>query len=598
MSQNYAKDITSEYTASYAQYVATSRAIPRLTDGLKPVQRRCINSAYDLKLFHDKKFLKVAKLEGQVMGDYHPHGGASMINLAQEFKIRYPLFEGQGNFGSPDEPNSVAASRYIETRMTKFCEDFYLSSIDYADREDNYDGRLKEVVQYYPPIPGVLLTGASGIAVGLSTNIPPHRVSDVCSSLYDYITNRSSGEYLDILMPETCEESIIMTPKSEIRKMYERGEGSIQYKAKTHYESIDGKLALVVDAFPPDYSKKRLETSFILEAVESGNLELRNESSTGIRYVFTSNDKEVLSAVEERLVSSSGYRFYIEHEDKIHLYTLEELYDNFIAAREKYILRKYEDLISKNKLEIEFIRVVMEFKSDREYVKSVFDKSPKEVAQEITEKFNTTLEIATRVISSSLSSMMKDNTEKLKVRLEELKSQVDIYEKYVDDPLLKIMLDIEELYQEYKDEERRATHIEDIKNTISIRYRGDNIVAHPSDLFYLATKDNKYEVIHAADLASMDLDEYIVVSAKYKYYVLYDDKGLVVVTKDVMSKMENKFKSNVLLGIIGTDDLSKIDLIRSNTKRVIKLGDWAIRTRLSYIKQVDEGNSIELVAQH
>jgi len=594
---NYIKDITSNYTASYAKYVATSRAIPSLSDGLKPVQRRCINSAHDLKLFHDRKFLKVAKLEGQVMGDYHPHGGASMVILAQPFKTRYPLFEGQGNFGSPDEPNSVAASRYIETRMTKFCEDFYLSSADYADRDDNYDGRLKEVVQYYPPIPGVLLTGSSGIAVGLSTNIPTHRISDVCSSLLEYIMNPESSKYLDDMMPETCEESIITTSRADIKKLYQTGEGSIQYKAKTHYESIEGKLALVVDAFPPDYSKKRLETAFILDAVEAGNLELRNESSTGIRYVFLSDSKEILSAVEERLVSSSGYRFYIEHKDKIHLYTLSELYDDFIEARKEYVVRKYEDLVKKNEIEIEFIRVLLEFKEDREYVKSIFDKSPKEVSKEIVKRYSTSVDIASRIISTSLSSMMRDNIEKLKTKYEELNEQITEYKGYVDNPISKIVLDIRRLHKEYSGEERRAVHIKDIKESISFNYRGETITAHPSSLFYIADTNNHYDIIHAADLQSKNLDDKILVPTNCDYYVFYDRQGLVVVTSETMSRFDNKFKSDSLLGIIGTDDLSTIRVDRSNTKRALYLGDWAIRTRLSYVRQVDGDESIELVVQ-
>lgn len=591
-----AKDITREYTASYASYVATSRAIPSLVDGLKPVARRCINSADDLKLYHDKKFLKVAKLSGQVMGDYHPHGGASMVILAQPFKTRYPLFEGQGNFGCPDNPNSVAAERYIETRLTKFCEDFYLESSDYADREDNYDGRLKEVVRYYPPIPGSLLTGSSGIAVGLSTNIPPHRISDVCKSLLAYIEGKDS--YLD-LYPETCEESIILTPKEEIKSLYTKGECSIQYKAKTHYENIDGKLALVVDAFPPDYSKKRLETQNILDAVEEDRLELRNESSTDIRYVFISknNDKSLLESIEERLVSSSSYRMFIEHNDKIHLYKLSELYDDFIETRKGYIIRKYEDLINKNSEEMEYIRVLMLLKKDKEYIKSMFDKSPSEVSQELVVKYTTTTSIANRVISSSLSSMMKDNSEKLMKKFEELSKQIEEYKLYLNEPICKIKLDIEYLYEEYKGEERRATHIDDVKDVVTFEYQGDTIEAHPSSMYYVATSDNRYEMKHAAELASMDLKDKIVVSVNYKYYVMYDNLGLTAITGELMSKIDNKFRSEKLVGIIGTNDLTKITLKRSNTKRLVTLNEGYLRTRLSYIQQVDEGDYIELVAQ-
>ena len=598
MNSILAKDITKDYTASYASYVATSRSIPSLVDGLKPVARRCINSADDLKLYHNKKFLKVAKLEGQVMGDYHPHGGASMTILAQPFKTRYPLFEGQGNFGCPDNPNSVAASRYIETRLTKFCEDFYLESAKYADREDNYDGRLKEVVRYYPPIPGSLLTGASGIAVGLSTNIPTHRISDVCRSLLDYIKNPSSDKYIKDMMPETCESSIILTPRKEIEKLYQTGECSIRYKAKTHYESIDGRLALVVDAFPPDYSKKRLETSYIMEAVEQGNLELRNESSTDIRYVFLSNSKEVLEAVEERLVSSSGYRMYIEHDGKIKLYKLNELYEDFLESRKSYIVRKYSDLRNGLEVESEFLRVLMLFKEDKTYIKSIFEKSPSVVIKEIMHRYQTTKDIASRIISMSISSLMKDSdADKMTKKREELLKTIAEYESYVNDPISKIVLDIKALYTEYKKEERRAIHYSDIKESIDINYKGKKLTVHPSDVYYLATKDNKYTQVSAAELSTTDLSDKILVSAEYKYYVFYNKLGLVAVTKELMSRLDNKFRSNQLVDIIGTNDLSSIKMIRSNTKRIVNLNEGYLRTRLSYIQQVDAGDYIELLTQ-
>lgn len=598
MNSRLAKDIAKEYTASYGSYVATSRAIPSLVDGLKPVARRCINSADDLKIYHDKKFLKVAKLEGQVMGDYHPHGGASMVILAQPFKTRYPLFEGQGNFGCPDNPGFVSASRYIETRLTKFCEDFYLESSDYADREDNYDGRLKEVVRYYPPIPGSLLTGASGIAVGLSTNIPPHRISDVCRSLLRYIKDPNTDLYLKDMMPETCEESIILTPKKDIAKLYTTGECSIQYKAKTHYENIDGKLALVVDAFPPDFSKKRLETSYILDAVEAGNLELRNESSTDIRYVFLSKDKEVLDAIEERLVSSSGYRMYIEHDGKLKLYKLNDLYDDFIAAREHYIIRKYSDLWSKIEVESEFLRVLMEFKADKTYIRSIFDKSTKEVIEDIIKKYHTTKDIASRIISMSLSSLMKDSdTAKMLKKREELLEQMAEYKSYVENPISKIILDIEALAKDYKKEERRATHVTDIKDTVDIKYKGHTITVAPSTTYYLADESNQYQLVRAEELQRADLSDKYLVSTEYEYYVFYDDLGLVAVTREMMARLDNKFKSNTLRGLIGTNDLTSIQLIRSNTNRKATLNDGYVRSRASYIQLVDQGDHIELLAQ-
>ena len=592
----YAKDIASEYTASYASYVATNRAIPSLVDGLKPVHRRCIDTADDLKMYHNKKFLKVAKLEGQVMGDRHPHGGASPVILAQPFKTRYPLFEGQGNYGSPDNPNSVAASRYIECRLTEFCEKFYLNSSDYADREDNYDGRLKEVTRYYPPIPGSLLTGSSGIAVGISTNVPTHTIKDVCQSMLAYIKNPGSDKYLKLIAPETCEESIILTSKKEIEKLYRNGEGSIQYKAKTHYESIEGKLALVVDAFPPDYRKSRLETAYILEAVEAGDLELRNESKEGIRYVFLSSKKEILESVEERLVSSMGYRMYIEHDGKIKCYTLSELYDDFIEAKKSYVLRKYADLIQKSSDELKFIEVLLKFKEDKEYIRTMFDKSREEVIADIVVKYEATKDIATRIVASSLSSMMTDNTEKLKQKGIDLMKLIEKYQSYVKDPINKIQMDIKELLKEYSGEKKRAVHIDDVQELIEIDYCGVKFYAKPSALYYVATHDNQYQKVHAAELLDIDLSDKIVVSADFQYYVFYDEQGLIAVTSELMSRGDNKFKSDSLIDLLGTDTLETISLKRGSNKKLVSLGDWALRTRLSYIKQVDEGR-IELIAQ-
>lgn len=334
-----------------------------------------------------------------------------------------------------------------------------------------------------------------------------------------------------------------------------------------------------------------------MEAVEAGNLELRNESKEGIRYVFLSNNKEVLEKVEERLVSSTGYRMYIEHNGKIKCYKLSELYDDFIESKSKYIIRKYTDLVSKNENEIKFIDILLEFKKDRDYIKSMFDKSRDEVIADIVVRYGAPKEVAIRIISSSLSSMMKDNTDKLILKRKDLVKQIDEYQGYLDDPIKKIQLDIKELLREYKDEKRRAVHIDDVQEFIEINYEGVTIKAHPSSVYYVATHDNKYQKVHAAELLEMDLNDKIVVSSEFDYYVFYDNQGLIAVTKEVMEKMDNKFRSDHLNDIIGINNLEDISIKRSDSKRVIKLRDWALRTRLSYIRQVDGDDIIKLVAQ-
>ena len=582
------KDVTRDYTSDYAKYVAINRAIPSLMDGLKPVHRRCLLSAYDLKLFHDKKFLKLAKLEGDVMGSYHPHGGADAVGLTQPFTTRYPLFIGQGNYGSPDLPGSYAASRYLEIKLSEFAEKFYLSSIDYADKEDNYDGRLKETTLFYPALPGCLFTGAQGIAIGLSTYIPSHNIKDVAESFLKYLDNPDKEDYLDNLMPDTCESSVILSSKEDIRKMYEKGEGSITYKASTHYETFEGKSALVVDAFPPGYSKKRLETSFILDAVSNGTLELINESKETVRYVFTSPDMEVLSQVEERLTNSVGYRFYIEHRGIIKKYPLKEVYDTFLQEKVSYIGRKYKDLLNKVSYELSYLDILIAFKQDREYIKHMFDKTSAEVVLDIVKKYDTTEDIAKRIISTSLRSLLADNVSSLENNRKSLQSSIDEYSLYLENPLVKVKKDIEDLLLYMKDDKRRAVHVDQITSTYEHTYEGKTVEIQADKIYFLGNPDNTYEIVYGEDLRNTSLPKNLVVPATYPYYLLYDEKGVCGVSKETMLKGWSKLKSDRLVGIIGTEDFKDIDVVQGNGKKTT-LYDWVVRQRTSYIELSKEG---------
>lgn len=580
---NNLKDIVSEYTSSYAMYVAQNRAICSLVDGFKPMQRRCLLAAYDLKLWSTGKFLKAAKIESNAVGDYHPHGGVELSGLIQPFTIRYPLMIGQGNWGSPDMPGSRAASRYVEAKLSKFAEDFYLESIDYADKEDNYDGRLKEVTLFYPPIPGSLLTGAQGIAIGFSTNVPTHDVKSVGNSLLNYIKNPNSDKYLDI-MPDTCEESIILTPIEDIKKMYLNGEGSISYKAKIHYEIIDGKNALVVDAFPPGYSKSRLQTAYIMEQVENGNLELINESKDHIRYVFLSKDMEVLKTVEDRLTNSIGYRFYIEHRGVIKKYNLKDLYDVFIEERSSYIVRKYTDLASKLSEELSYLDVLVLFKNDRDYIKNMFDKTSTEVINDIINKYNTTESIAKRLIGTSIRSLLADNKDQILAKINEYNDTISKYKSYVQNPVGKLVEDIKVLMKSMKDDKRNALHISNMSSIKSYKYKGGKLEVNPNNYYYVGSSDNTIVKVTGLELVSGGYinDSNAIVCYGYNYYILFDNKGMVGVTSDNMDS-GNKLKSDRLLGIVGTDSLEAVTVKGGNGK-IQKLGDWVIRKRASYIQ--------------
>lgn len=587
-----AKDLVENYTSDYAMYVATERAIPSLMDGLKPVQRRLILSARDLGIFHNKKHLKTSKLVGQVMGDYHPHGGASPTVMVQPFKIRYPLFDGQGNWGCPDMPDSVAADRYTEIRLSEFAEDFYLESYDHADREKNYDGRLDEVTLFYPILPGALLTNASGIAVGLSTNIPTHTITDLCNSMLKYIEHPDTEEYLDGLYPETCEESIVETSMDEIRQMYKTGVGSIKYRAKTHYELVNGKTALVVDAFPPDFSKKRLETSMILEAVERGDLDLINESTGNIRYVFISNNQDVLNEIKERLTNSVSYRFNIEHRGTIRTYSLGLIYETFINEKSAFIERKYTDLRSKYQSEYDYLDILMKFKSDKQYIKDMFDKSSDEVVKDIISKYSTTEQIAKKIIGTSLRSLMSDNIKSIQDEMTRLTNHIEQASDFISNPMKKIIIDIKNLRVEFKSDKKRAIHIDELLSEQSLTVDNKIYKIKETSEYIVGYDNNVIRVIPGTKLLNEStLGIVSIVPTDKKYYVCYDEHGICAMEHDVIIN-DNKFNSQSLSGIYAVNNLSSIMITRDNGKKE-SLGEWALRKRLSYIKLTDNKLIIE-----
>ena len=246
----------------YSMYVILDRALPNLADGLKPVQRRIIYAMSELGLSANAKFKKSARTVGDVLGKYHPHGDTAcyeaMVLMAQPFSLRYPLVDGQGNWGSQDDPKSFAAMRYTESRMTPFAQSL-LSELEQGTVEwgPNFDGTLEEPKLLPARLPHVILNGASGIAVGMATDIPPHNVGEVvgaCIKLLDDPKTSDEEIYESILGPDFPTDAEIITPRSEIRKIYETGSGSLRLRAS--FEIEDGDI--VVTALPFQVSGSKI----------------------------------------------------------------------------------------------------------------------------------------------------------------------------------------------------------------------------------------------------------------------------------------------------------------------------------------------------
>jgi len=246
----------------YALSVVKSRALPDVFDGMKPVQRRILFAMDRMRLSPPAKAVKCARVVGDVLGKYHPHGDQAayeaMVRMAQDFTLRYPLVDGEGNFGSRDG-DGAAAMRYTEARLTKISE-LLLSELDTEDVEfvSNYDGSFKEPAKLPAKLPFVLLNGASGIAVGLATEIPSHNLKEVSDAVLLLLENpeASLDEILAVLpAPDFPGGAQIITPAREIREIYETGRGSLRVRARYHYEELQrGQWQLVVDELPPSAS--------------------------------------------------------------------------------------------------------------------------------------------------------------------------------------------------------------------------------------------------------------------------------------------------------------------------------------------------------
>ncbi|MFZ9611156.1 MAG: DNA topoisomerase IV subunit A [Methylococcales bacterium] len=256
------KDFAEKAYLDYSMYVILDRALPHISDGLKPVQRRIIYAMSELGLNALAKYKKSARTVGDVLGKYHPHGDSAcyeaMVLMAQDFSYRYPLVDGQGNWGSPDDPKSFAAMRYTESRLTAYANTL-LSEIGQGTVEwsDNFDATLKEPVLLPARLPNILLNGTMGIAVGMATDIPPHNLREVaaaCIQLLDDPESTLETLFKYIKGPDYPTDAEIITSAEDIQKIYYSGGGSIKMRAI--YEQEEGTI--VITALPHQVSGAKL----------------------------------------------------------------------------------------------------------------------------------------------------------------------------------------------------------------------------------------------------------------------------------------------------------------------------------------------------
>src|SRR5450830_1136532 len=366
MEQQFAKEtlpvsLEEEMRKSYLDYamsVIVGRALPDVRDGLKPVHRRVLFAMHELSNDWNKAYKKSARIVGDVIGKYHPHGDTAVydtiVRMAQDFSLRYTLVDGQGNFGSVDGDNA-AAMRYTEIRMYKIAHEL-LADIEKetVDFVPNYDGKEKEPSVLPTRIPNLLINGASGIAVGMATNIPPHNITEVINGALHVLRNADCtiDELIEIIPAPDFPSAGIIYGVSGVRDGYRTGRGRVVMRAKTHFEEFgrEGRTAIIVDELPYQVNKKAL-LERIAELVRDKKLDgisdLRDESDkSGMRVVIELKRGEVPEVVlnnlykQTQLQDTFGMNMVALVDRQPKLLNLKQMLECFLSHRREVVTRR------------------------------------------------------------------------------------------------------------------------------------------------------------------------------------------------------------------------------------------------------------------
>jgi len=463
------KEMKTSYL-NYAMSVIVSRALPDVRDGLKPVQRRILYAMHELGLSSNKPHKKSVRVTGETMGKYHPHGDVAIydtiVRMAQDFSLRYPLVDGQGNFGSIDG-DPPAAMRYTEVKLSSTAEEL-LQDLDKetVDFVPNFDNSLKEPVVLPAKIPNLLLNGSSGIAVGMTTNIPPHNLSELVNACIEVINNPniSLKELLEIIKGPDFPTGGIILGEQGIEEAYEKGRGKITLRGKAIIESKEDKETIIITEIPYQVNKANLVEKIV-------NLS-QNNRITGIKSVRDESDRkglriviEISRRVNAQIVLNQLYKYTPLQitfgiillalvENKPRLLNFLEAINLYLAHREEIIRRRSEFLLNKEKKKAHLLEG---FRKALERIDAVINlikssPSPAKAKKELIKSLILTEDQAQAILDMRLQRLTalerekidEDYKESLK-KIKELEETLQSKEK-IQEIIKKELLELKEKY--------------------------------------------------------------------------------------------------------------------------------------------------------
>ncbi|MEX0621589.1 MAG: DNA gyrase subunit A [Candidatus Woykebacteria bacterium] len=480
-------EITEEMQRSYLDYamsVIVSRALPDVKDGLKPVHRRILYAMHGLGLTSDSKYRKSATVVGEVLGKYHPHGDApvydALVRLAQDFAMRIPLIDGQGNFGSIDG-DPPAAMRYTEARMAKIASEM-LADIDKntVDFVDNFDGTKKEPIPLPAKVPNLLVNGSAGIAVGMATNIPPHNLNEVCDAITHLINNPESNieDLMNFIKGPDFPTGGAIFDINEIRSAYASGKGKVVMRAKAEIEEDrSGKFNIIVSQLPYQVNKAQLVAriaSLVKEKKLEGISDLRDESDrTGMRIAI-----ELKRDARPRALLNNLYKYTamqlafnvntVALVDGIPLtLTLKQVLTEYIRHRQQIVTRRtqFELDAAKNRAHIlEGLKIALDHLDA--VIETIRKSKDADTARiNLMKRFKFTEIQATAILDMQLRRLAALERQKIEDEYKEILKTIGYLEDLLSSPkkiLAVIEKELLDLKEKYGDERRTRVYAQPV----------------------------------------------------------------------------------------------------------------------------------------
>lgn len=553
-------NIEDEMKSAYIDYsmsVIVSRALPDVRDGLKPVHRRVLYGMNEMGLLSNRGYKKSARVVGEVMGKFHPHGDFSvydtMVRMAQDWSMRYMLVDGQGNFGSVDG-DPPAAMRYTEARMQKISEEM-LADIDKetVDQKLNFDDTLYEPTVLPTRIPNLLVNGAAGIAVGMATNMAPHNLSEVIDGTCAYIDNRdiTIDELTQYIKAPDFPTGGVIYGYSGVKDAFETGRGRIILRAKTRIEEVHGRECIIVDEIPYQVNKANMikaTADLIKDGKMDGIAEIRDESDrNGMRIVYVLKTDAISNIVLNKLFKYTQLQtsFSVNNIALVHgrpeQLNLKDLIRHFVDHRHDVVVRRTEFELKKAKERAHilegFMKVIAtEDTLDRAIYIIRHSKNPQVAKEGLMAEFELSEIQAQAILDLRLARLTGMELDKIKAEYEEIMKEIQRLEDILSNESLRyeiIKNELLEIKEKYGDERRTDINYAGGEMSIEDIIPDEKMVLTISHLGYIKrTPLTEYRAQSrggvgnkAATSRDGDFLEYMVVASNHQYMLFFTEKG-------------------------------------------------------------------------